>query len=186
MEYLKYDEIFKKRCPECHGSDHAKKRFRKLFGKSFPENGGVVMNNFKYMKQHTDYKFDDRELALMYSSMNALQDASSDDDYEYEDDNDERQSRPTYVEQFGDIFKKTKNNVNNIPVLQRFVQAQGITPRGTGSNPSPENIKQFKANTKKDLLDYMKRESEKGDYTIDKFATFRDELEQAYFDSFIT
>ena len=72
MEYLKYDEIFKKRCPECHGSDHARKRFRKLFGKSFPENGGVVMNNFKYMKQimNTDYKFDDRELALMYTTMN--------------------------------------------------------------------------------------------------------------------
>ena len=106
MEYLKYDEIFKKRCPECHGSDHAKKRFRKLFGKSFPENGGVVMNNFKYMKQkmNTDYKFDDRELALIVLGLNPkpLQDASSDDDYEYEDDNDELGLVPLFTCNFDD------------------------------------------------------------------------------------
>lgn len=71
MNYLEYDNVVKKRCPECQAMDSLKGKNKKLFGRSFPENGGNLYNRIKHMKAKYMNKekpnYDPRDIALLYT-----------------------------------------------------------------------------------------------------------------------
>jgi hypothetical protein len=196
MDYLRYDAIVKKRCPECRGHEDAKRHLNKLFGKSYPENGGILMNKVKNMKHmvNAGYKLNHRDLALLYFLNDGFKESptpmitNTNDEYDYESyayDTASTTSTATphlkdfdFEKEVKDLFLRYSNRPDSDTVqqIQALMSDLGLEPtdtQGTSSNA----LRTFKSRNKTALINALKPD-------LERYQQVRDRIEEEYLMNF--
>ena len=178
MNYLEYDNIVKKRCPECHAMDSLQGKNKKLFGRSFPENGGNLYNRIKHMKGKYMNKekpnYDPRDIALLYT----LNEGFKKGDYNTDEDGysnyGEKPNAPTHITDFdiaSDIsilWESVQNDPLNRDVVAGFMSSFGHKPVGgdKGGRSSSDAFKVWKSRQKTHFIHNVFNDDPQVQYNI--------------------
>jgi len=199
MDYLRYDAIVKQKCPECRGHEDAKRHLNKLFGKSYPENGGILMNKVKNMKHmvNAGYKLNHRDLALLYFLNDGFKESptrmitNTNDEYDYESYAYDTASTAstastatTHLKDFDfekevkDLFLRYSNRpdsdtVQQIQALMSDLGVPQVSTRGESSN----SLRTFKSRNLKNLINELKPD-------LERHQQVRDRIEEEYLMNF--
>lgn len=177
MNYLEYDAIVKKKCPECGVMDKLKGKNKALFGRSFPENSGVLMNKIKHMKAKYLNKekpnYDPRDIALLY----ALNEGFKKGDYNTDEDGDysawgEKPSAPTHLTDFdvrteiAALWRTIPNEVRNREGLTSYMMDWGVGPSYVSDSDTKNAFKTWKSRQKHHFSEIMKTRPPEEQYAL--------------------
>jgi len=165
MNYLEYDAMFKIRCAECGLMDKLKGKNKALFGRSFPENSGVLMNKIKHMKAKYLNKekpnYDSRDIALLY----ALNEGFKKGDHDIDEDGysafGEKPTAPTHLTDFDTkaeiaaLWRTIPADVKNLEVFTRFMKTHGVDPSYESTSDTKSALASWKNRQKRYFSEVM-------------------------------